>query len=298
MAGALLLLLALLSGCTIDQHLQKTIKIEDPKAIEREDQFHGLIINYLQLPDGESSLVRLPNGKTMLIDTGSEQDAATILKELAARKITRIDYLVITNDLPNHAGGFSQLAKAMQIETVVLPKLTAYSIKHTVPLSGVKQTMLVAAGDTLPLDEGIAMFVLNPTDNLHLAPQDNSLVFQLTHEKLHFLFTSGIGQLAEEKLLTQYKAQLPAEILKVGEQGSNQATSQPFLQAVDPQVAVVQTGKSLPDMKDDEAETLERLHESWTETYITSQQGTITLLSSGTDYRVLRVKKETRKGRG
>ncbi|MGO0061049.1 ComEC/Rec2 family competence protein [Brevibacillus fluminis] len=289
--AVLLLLLLVPAGCSIDHHVQKTIKTDDPKASESEEQFRGLIINFFQLPDGESSLVRLPNGKTMLIDTGSEKDAPMIVKELAARKITRIDYLVLTNDLPNHTGGYGELAKAIQIDSVLLPKLTAYTIKHAVPLGDVKQIQLLAAGDTLPLDQGISLFVLNPTDNLHLAPQDNSLVFRLTHKKMHVLFTSGIGQAAEEQLLMRDKAHLPSEILKVGEQGSNQSTSQPFLQAVDPQVAVIQTGKSLPDIKNDEAETLERLHESWTETYLTSQNGTITIFSSGDDYRVKRDKK-------
>lgn len=287
----MLLALGILSGCTIDQHMQKTIKIEDPVASEDESQFHGLIINFLKLPDGESSIVRLPNGKTMLIDTGSEQDVSTIQKELAARKITRLDYVVISSDLPNHAGGYAKLAQAIQIETVLLPKLTAYSIRQSVPIEKEMRVVLLAAGDTLTLDAGVSMFVLHPSENLLLAPQDNSLVFQIIHDKIHFLFTGGIGEEAEERLLVLQKKQLPSEIIKVAEQGSSQSSSQPFLTAVDPQVAVIQTGKSLEAMKDNEEEIVERLHESWAETYITSQQGTITLLSSGNDYRVLKEKK-------
>ncbi|MFX6567384.1 hypothetical protein ABTG51_20085, partial [Acinetobacter baumannii] len=86
--------------------------------------------------------------------------------------------------------------------------------------------------------------ILHPSENLFLSPQDNSLVFMLQQEKIRFLFTSGIGEDAEERLIQQDGKKLKAEVLKVAAQGSNQASSQPFLSLVDPQVAVIETGKS------------------------------------------------------
>lgn len=291
----LLLLLGAVCGCAVDTDESKTIKIDDPFASESEEQFHGLVISYWKLPDGESSFVRLPNGKTMLIDTGSERDVPTILDDLSRRKVTKLDYAVITNDLPNHVGGYAKLAQTLQIDTLLLPKLIGYSIRHSIPIAADKRVILLSERDTLPLDSGISLFVLHPSENLLLAPQDNSLVFQIKHDKLHFLFTSGIGEAAEERLLERYKEHLRAEVLKVAEQGSSQSSSQPFLTAVDPQVAVIQTGKSLYDMKANEEEIVERLHESWTETFITSQQGSITVLSNGKNYRV--IKEKSGKGR-
>ncbi|CAJ1002801.1 hypothetical protein BSPP4475_10780 [Brevibacillus aydinogluensis] len=90
--------------------------------------------------------------------------------------------------------------------------------------------------------------------------------------------------------MEQYGGQLKAEVLKVADQGRNQASSQPFLSKVDPQVAVILTGKSRNELKDSQEEVLERLGESWAETFITSQHGTITILSNGRDYRVVKRK--------
>lgn len=280
------------TGCTIDSHLQQTIKIDDPFKSESEQQFLGLIINYLALPEGESTFVRLPGGKTLLIDTGGARDTNAILSHLSERKVIKLDYCIITNDQPAHAEGYRELANVLQIETVLMPKLTAASIQAVVPIASDKKTVYLAEGDKLQLDEQVSLHVLHPSEHLFLSPQDNSLVFQLVQDQLRFLFTSGIGEAAEERLLERHKEELPSAVLKVAQQGSNQSSSQSLLTAVDPQVAVIQTGRSHIDMHNGEEEIVERLNESWAETYITSHHGTITILSNGKDYRVLKQKKK------
>jgi competence protein ComEC len=176
----------------------------------------------------------------------------------------------------------------------MLPKLTEETVRQVVPIKGDKKLIPLSVGDQFGLDKEISIHVLHPSENLFLSPQDNSLVFLLKQEKIRFLFTSGIGEAAEERLIQQAGQNLKAEVLKVAAQGSNQASSQPFLTLVDAQVAVIETGKSRAEMKTSQEEILERLGESWAETYITSQDGTITILSNGKDYRVLKGKQNWR----
>jgi len=199
--------------------------------------------------------------------------------------------LVLTNDQPEHVGGYSLLTKQIVVENVIFPKLVKETIQRVTPArSGVGQ-LAVEAGQMVTLDKEVSMNVLLPDEPLFLSPQNNSLVFRLVHGNLRFLFTSGVNEKAEERLLERYAGQLKAEVLKVGDEGSSQGTSQPFLTAVDPQVAIIQTGKPRDKMKDGQTEVLERLGESWAETYITSDAGTITILSNGKDYRILKQKK-------
>lgn len=281
----------LLAGCSIDSHLQEAVKVEDPYESENEQDFSGLVISYWALPHGESTLVRLPYGKTMLIDTGTAEDWPVLSEYLAEQKLTRLDYLVLTNDQAEHIGGYSLLSKQILVENVILPKLVKETIQRVTPFrSGVGQ-LAVEAGQMVTLDKEVSMNVLLPDEPLFLSPQNNSLVFRLVHGNLRFLFTSGVNEKAEERLLERYAGQLKAEVLKVGDEGSSQGTSQPFLTAVDPQVAIIQTGKPRDKMKDGQTEVLERLGESWAETYITSDAGTITILSNGKDYRILKQKK-------
>ncbi|UED72669.1 ComEC/Rec2 family competence protein [Brevibacillus sp. DP1.3A] len=282
-----------LCACSIDSHLylqEAAVKIDDPFETETEQEFSGLIITYLALPHGESTLLRMPGGKTMLVDTGKAEDWPVLSARLAELKITRLDYVVLTNDQPEHMGGYVSLSQQVLIDAVILPKLIASSIRHVVLLRSNQKQMEAEQGQVLTLDQEISMEVLLPDEPLFLSPQNNSLVFRLTHGQLRFLFMSAVNEKAEERLLERQKDRLKAEVLKVAGQGSNQGSSQPFLTQVDPQVAIIQTGRSRDQMKDGQTEVMERLGESWAETYVTSHDGSITILSNGKEYRILKQK--------
>lgn len=281
----------LMFGCSsIDSHLQEVIKVDDPFASEDERDFTGMVVTYFALPHGESTLVRLPHpeAKTVLIDTGSEEDWPVLQEKLLERKVTRLDYVVLTNDQPEQSGGYPLLANDLQVDTLVMPKLIENVIRHAISLRPDQKRLVLAENEVLSLDETVSMKALSPNEPLFLSPQNNSLVFSLQQDQLRFLFTSGINEQAEERLLERHPEDLQAAVLKVGDQGSNQGSSHPFLTKVDPQIAIIQTGKSRDQMKDSQTEVLERLGESWAETYVTGQDGTITILSNGKNYRVLK----------
>lgn len=286
------MLTLLLTACTIDQHLKNVVKVDDPILSENENDFIGMVTTFFPLTEGESTLIRFPNGKKLLIDTGSAQDASDLIELLQERKVTKLDYVIITNDLPNHAGGYQTLANSLQIDTVMIPEAISRAIRHVVPIGQDKKLVLLREGDELAFDQQIVMKVLHPSEPLFLSPQDHSLVFLLRQKQLRFLYTSGIGEKSEERLLQRYPNLLRAEILKVASQGSNQASSQVFLSKVDAQVAVIESGVTENGLKGAQAEIMERLSESWAETYVTGQHGTITILSNGKDYKVLKRKKE------
>ncbi|MGZ0053253.1 ComEC/Rec2 family competence protein [Brevibacillus gelatini] len=279
---------ALLCSCSIDAHLQEAVKVDDPFAAERAEEFTGLVVTFLALPHGESTLVRLPGGKTMLIDTGSAEDWGALSTHLSAAKVTRLDYLVLTNDQPEYAGGYPFLSQQIIIDSVIVPKLISPSVRQFVPLDKISKQKEIEENQELILDTDVTLEALLPSEPLFLSPQNNSLVFLLKHGQLRFLFASGINEKAEERLLERHSDRLKAEVLKVGDQGSNQGTSQPFLTRVDPHVAVIQTGKERSG--DGQSEVLERLGESWAETFVTGRDGSIVILSNGKDYRVFKQK--------
>lgn len=282
----------LLSACTIDDHLKNVVKVDDPILSEHENDFLGMITVFFPLPHGESTLISFPNGKKLLIDTGSEDDVPSLLELLEERKVTKIDYVLITNDLPGHAGGYPELSNHFQIDTILMPEAIHRSIQQVIPLPANKKLILLGEGDELTFDEKIVLKVIHPSEPLLLSPQDNSLVFQLKQDQLRFLFTSAISEKAEERLLQRHPKDLRAEILKVASQGSNQSSSQVFLTKVDAQIAIIETGLSEKEMKANQEEIVERLSESWAETYITGVHGTISILSNGKDYKVLKRKRE------
>jgi competence protein ComEC len=70
---------------------------------------------------------------------------------------------------------------------------------------------------------------------------ENSLVMKLTYGDFTVLLTGDAGLPAEMAMLAA-DAPVQATVLKVGHHGSNGSTSATFLEAVNPQIAVIQAG--------------------------------------------------------
>jgi competence protein ComEC len=108
---------------------------------------------------------------------------------------------------------------------------------------------LAQAGQEIDLGNGIKMEVLNPPARLWEGTNDdvdnNGVVLRLNWGKLSFLFTADIREEVEFELIGQ-RANLKSNVLKVAHHGSETSTSQQFLAAVDPEVAVISVGADNP----------------------------------------------------
>ena len=78
-------------------------------------------------------------------------------------------------------------------------------------------------------------------DDYHEDFNDNSLVIRLSYGQTDFLFTGDLPITGEEHILQQDFI-LQSEVLKVGHHGSRYSSGQEFLQAISPQICVIQSG--------------------------------------------------------
>ena len=112
---------------------------------------------------------------------------------------------------------------------------------------------------------------------------DNSLVVRVTYGQASFLLTGDVETRAEEVLLRN-GAQLASTVLKVGHHGGCTSTTAAFLEAVDPELAVISVGED-NDFGHPCQEVLDRLevHLGGDEAiYRTDQHGTVEVVSDGT----------------
>jgi competence protein ComEC len=148
----------------------------------------------------------------------------------------------------------------------------------------IKRT-IAQAGQQIKLDGGIRIEVLHPPEELlegtDSDTNNNSVVLRLTWNEVSFLLTGDIGEEAEREILHQgYK--LNGTVLKVGHHGSSTSTSEQFLSAVDPEIAVISVGEynpfghPSPEVKDRLEERLGKDN-----VYLTSEHGTITFTTDG-----------------
>src|SRR5690606_3330680 len=110
---------------------------------------------------------------------------------------------------------------------------------------------------------------------------NNSVVLKLTYGNFTALFTGDMGQYAEERLVRERSADRDADVLKVGHHGSRYSSTDPFLQAGSPEIAVISAGTSNGYGQPHEA-ALERIYAAGTQhLFRTDIDGTITLTTEG-----------------
>ena len=96
----------------------------------------------------------------------------------------------------------------------------------------------------LPLGDGTQAMFLAPCGSDYDSLNDYSAVLKLVYGQTSFLFTGDAEKTSEDEMLAHYSAKtLSSTVLKVGHHGSKTSSSAAFLQAVDPQWAVISVGK-------------------------------------------------------
>lgn len=216
-------------------------------------------------------LFRLPNGETLMVDTGLKGTYAPVKAVLEMAQVRKIDHLILTHGHKDHMGGLKQLAKDYQIGTIYT---NAYD---TATYNDSERTLLSQAAaawkQIYPVvvsgeKRGGASLSFGAVKADFLAParpyrdteddNNNSLVLRLTHGTVRLLLMADATSLIEEELLSNYEPEeLKADFLKAGRHGKADANTQAFIEAVSPE-AVYLTGNRADDVASPDEAVLER----------------------------------------
>ena len=222
-----------------------------------------------------------------LIDTGTKKGADGLLDVLRREGITRLTGVILTHTHADHTGGLKALlASEIVIENIYASKyytLKKEDGKHPVEKAfkktGERDVIWLAAGDTLPLDGGkltvIGPLVKDEVEN------NNSLVLLAEGGGGSMLLT-GDMEFPEENSLLNAGAIPHADVLKIGNHGEGDATSNALLNAVSPSLAVISTNsEDEPDTPD--PRVLLALNTSSIPVLVTedSQEGILVTLRNG-----------------
>lgn len=247
--------------------------------------FAGIVeVEILDIGQGDSILIRSPEGKTVLIDGGTGNiDVVTYLKE---RGVTEINLMVGTHAHADHIGGLDEVLEAFPVKVYVdneLPHTTRTyeKVMTLVEQKGIRY-MPAKNGQTFNLGAEVTLEILHPQDtplkNTRSDLNSNSVIIRMTHGKNCFLFTGDAEEPTEHTLVQ--KGLKPCGILKVAHHGSNHSSTSEFLNAVKPEIALISLGVDNRYGHPGE-ETMKRLERTGAKIYRTDTQGTIKLSSNG-----------------
>lgn len=217
-----------------------------------------LRISFLDVGQGDSALIDFPDGRAMVIDGGGavgspvDPGRTVLIPTLRAHRRTRVDVAVLTHPHPDHFIGLASALSSIQVGELwdngqgeqvqagpiyngLLNGLRARAVPIMHPSSLCGSVRLFGTAE---------LRVLAPCPNVTpLAhANDNSLVLDIRFGKHRALLVGDAEKEEEERLLATYGNALQADVLKVGHHGSNTSSSQEFLNAVRPRIAVVSCG--------------------------------------------------------
>jgi competence protein ComEC len=220
--------------------------------------FGVLRASALDVGQGDSNLIDLPDGTALLIDGGGfvgspvDPGKAVVLPVLRARRRTRVDIVVLTHPHPDH---FTGLASALsELDVGEFWDTGQGEAEGAGPVYAALLRSLRARGipirrpaelcGTAHAFGGALLRVLAPCPSF--TPQrganDNSIVISIAYGARRFLFTGDAEREEETELLQAHAADLRADYLKVGHHGSRTSTSEEFLSLVSPALATLSCG--------------------------------------------------------
>jgi competence protein ComEC len=224
-------------------------------ALVAREQPRGLLrVSFVDVGQGDASLIDFPDGRLALVDTGQggrHPAVRELTGLLAARRRSRIDLLIITHGHPDHYGALPELLDAVEISEIwlngqLLTEELDGAMSRLMTKAMARGTKLRFAPELCGSTEtfgGAHLEVLWPCPRYDpgLGLNDNSIVFRLRFGRRAFLFTGDVEREAERLLVESMRIE-PADVLKVAHHGSKTSSSADFVAAVGAGIAVISSG--------------------------------------------------------
>lgn len=189
---------------------------------------------------------------TFIIDAGGNRNknlgdntgVNVVSPYLKSEGINFIDGIFITHGDFDHIGGVLEIIDLYKVGCIYLPVLYEENsfIKELYEKAEYNniQIQVLEKGDLLTKGN-ISFRCINSGSNI--SENDSCLVLKLVYKNIDFLFTGDISTELEEILLNE-DINLTSEVLKVAHHGSKYSSSEEFVKAVAPKIAIVSSGKN------------------------------------------------------
>lgn len=244
-----------------------------------------LKVHYLDVGQGDSIFIELPNNETMLIDAAESYQSENIINYLKNLNYQKIDYVIGTHPHTDHIGGLKDIINTFEIGKIYMPKVVSTTKTYESLLMAIKDKNLkintAKAGTSIIDTDALKINILAPTNSTYTELNNYSVVTKITYGTTKFLFMGDAEKLSENEI----KENVTADVIKIGHHGSNTSSSIDFIKKVNAKYGIISVGLNnkynLP-----KEETITNWENSGTKIYLTSTNGTITAISDGTNIKI------------
>ncbi len=250
---------------------------------------HNLTVTFLDVGQGDATLIESPSGTQVLIDGGPGSGVLRALSHELGFFDRDIDMIVATHPDQDHIAGLIDVLLRYKVSTVLMTENDSDT-----PVSDLFRELVKKEGATVRYartgqvyDLGVGtsgsttLTILFPDrDPSGLESNMSSIVAQLRYAETEFMFTGDSPQAIEEYLVDVNGNRLRSDVLKAGHHGSRTSSAHTFVEMVHPTYAVISASK---DNKygHPHKEVIDEFNTFGITTKNTADEGTITFQSDG-----------------
>lgn len=270
-----------------------------------------LHIDFLDVGQGDSALVTMPTGETLLVDGGGrpnfnnlyvkredeepelfEPDAQSIGESVVSpflwqKGLDKVDYILATHADADHIQGLGDVARNFDVNAAIVGRTPVKSAEFADFYDSLQRRdiplLILARGQTVNFGD-VKIEILHPArDATPEAKSGNnhSIVLRVGYGARKFLLTGDIEKETENELLNAPEF-LQADVVKVAHHGSRTSSTQDFVGATKSKLAVISVGRESP-FGHPKPEIVERWRNAGAKILTTGENGTISVSSDGRD---------------
>ena len=272
---------------SILQVLLIAVLVLHPLSSRRADA--RLHVDFLDVGQGDSALITMPDGTTLLVDAGGNTTEAvrrigeTVVSEyLWWRGLSEVDYVLATHADADHIDGLNDVLKNFNVRGALIARRPANDPEFAKFSQTLTETNthaeVIHAGDVIRFGD-VEVSVLWPPAGGELSTNNNSIVLRLKFGERSILLTGDIER-QTERVLTQSQQDLRVDIVKVPHHGSKTSSTDDFVRATNPSLAIISVGRNSM-FGHPHKEVVQRWQSNGATVFTTGECGTITITTDG-----------------
>ena len=203
-------------------------------------------VTFLDVGQGDSSVIIFPFGKTILIDTGglylsgyniSKNKTVPYLNSLG---ISKIDLLILTHGDYDHIGDAINLLNEIKVDEVLFNNDSFNDTENKI-IKVLDKKNIRYSKNSWDFKKNEDLYFLNT--KMYDNENDNSTVVYFTYKNFSFLFTGDASKEREEDIMENYNIK-DISFLKVGHHGSKTSTGSSFIKKINPKYSIISVGEN------------------------------------------------------
>ena len=246
-----------------------------------------LEVDFLDVGQGDAILIKTPYGQNVLIDGGSDNIVIKRLSENLGWWDKKIDLMILTHPHDDHVTGLIDVIKRYKVEKILYTGVVHSSPNYLAWLELIRdrkiQLIIIDRPQVIELGGNCELQIIYPRGSLLGKEVSNlnnsSIVVKLVYGQTKFLLAGDIELEAEQELLNS-GIDLGADVFKANHHGSDTSNSQEFLQAVQPEIAVIQVGVD-NNFGHPSRRVIKRLERIGAQVFRNDLDGTVRIVSDG-----------------